>query len=59
MLNHPGAIRMILLHGKSFSFATTLLSKATSAKAWASRPFQGRLSSSTAQAKDAGTGEAN
>ena len=50
MLSHPGAIRMILLHGWSCNFSTNLAKMASSGKSYASRFSHGRLSASTAQA---------
>ena len=59
MLGHPGAIRMILLHGESCSFSTTLPNMAVGGKTYASRSFHVRLSTSTAVARGSGTGDTN
>ena len=59
MLGHPGAIRMILLHGESCNFSTTLPNMADGGKVYASRSYHGRLSASTAVAKGSGTGDTN
>ena len=58
MLGHPRAIRMILLHGKSFNFSTTLPNMADW-KVYAFRSYHGRLSASTAVARGSGTGDPN
>ena len=55
MLGHPGAIRMILLHGESCNF-TTLPSMADG-EVYAFRSYHGRLSTSTAVARGSGTGD--
>ena len=52
MLGHPGAIRMILLHGESCNFSTT-------GKVYAFRSYHGRLSASTAVARGSSTGDTN
>ena len=57
MLGHPGAIRMILLHGESYNFSTTLPNMADGGKVHAFRSYHGRLSTSTAVAKRSGTGD--
>ena len=57
MLGHPGAIRMILLHGESCNFSTTLPNMADGGKVYAFRSYHGRLSTSTAVAKRSGTGD--
>ena len=44
MLGHPGAIRMILLHGESCNFSTTLPNMADGGKVYAFRSYHGRLS---------------
>ena len=59
MLGHPGAIRMILLHGKSCNFSTTLPDMADGAKVHAFRSYHGRLSAFTAVARRSGTGDTN
>ena len=56
MLGHPGAIRMILLHGESCNSSTTL---ADGGKVYASRSYHGRLSASTAVAGGSGTSDTN
>ena len=58
MLGHPGAIRMILLHGQSCNFSTTLPNMADG-KVYAFRSYHGRLSASTAVAWGFGTGDTN
>ena len=58
MLGHPGAIRMILLHGESCNF-TTLPNMADGEKVYAFRSYHGRLSTSTAVARGSGTGDTN
>ena len=58
MLGHPGAIRMILLHGESCNF-TTLPNMVDGGKMYAFRSYHGRLSASTAVAKGSGTGDTN
>ena len=58
MLGHPGAIRMILLHGESYNF-TTLPNMADGGKVYAFRSYHGRLSASTAVARGSGTGDTN
>ena len=58
MLGHPGAIRMILLHGESCNF-TTLPSMTDGGKVYAFRSYHGRLSASTAVARGSGTGDTN
>ena len=55
----PGAIRMILLHGESCNFSTTLPKMAAGGKAYASRPSHDRLSASTAVARGSSTGDTN
>ena len=60
MLGHPGAIRMILLHGESCSFSTTLPNMADGEKVFKVYPFRsyhGRLSTSTAVVRGTGTGD--
>ena len=57
MLGHPGAIRMILLHGESYNFSTTLPNMADGGKVYAFRSYHGRLSASTAVARGSGTGD--
>ena len=59
MLGHPGAIRMILLHGESCNFSTTLPNMADGGKVYAFRSYHGRLSASTAVARGSGTGDTN
>ena len=59
MLGHPGAIKMILLHGESCNFSATLPNMATGGKAHASRSCHGRSSASTAVARQSGTGDTN
>ena len=59
MIGHTGAIRMIILHGYSLNFATTLPRMATGRKAYGSRHSQGRLRASTAQARESVTGDMN
>ena len=59
MLGHPEAIGMILLHGESFNFSTTLHNMAAGGKAYASRSSHGRLSASTAVVRGSGTGDTN
>ena len=56
MLGHPGAIRMILLHGQSCNFPTTLPNMADG-EVYAFRSYHGRLSTSTAVARGSGTGD--
>ena len=58
-VGHPGAIRMILLHGESSIFSTTLPNMAAGGKAYASRSSHGRPSASTAAARGSGTGDTN
>ena len=58
MLGHPGAIRMILLHGESCNFSTTLPNMAEG-KVYAFKSYHGRLSASTAVARGSGTGATN
>ena len=55
MLGHPGEIRMILLHGESCNFSTTLPNMADGGKVYAFRSYHGRLSASTAVARGSGT----
>ena len=43
MLGHPGAIRMILLHGESCNFSTTLPNMIDGGKVYAFRSCHGRL----------------
>ena len=57
MLGHPGAIRMILLHGESCNFSTTLPNMADGEQVYAFRSYPGRLSTSTAVARGSGTGD--
>ena len=57
MLGHPGANRMILLHGESCNFSTTLPNMADGGKEYAFRSYNGRLSASTAVARGSGTGD--
>ena len=57
MLGHPRAIRMILLHGESCNFSTTLPNIADGGKVYAFRSYHGRLSTSTAVARGSGTGD--
>ena len=52
MLGHPGAIRMILLHGESCNFSTTLPNMADGEKVYPFRSYHGRLSTSTAVARE-------
>ena len=59
MLGHPGAIRMIFLHGESCNFSTTLPNMADGGKVYAFRSYHGRLSVSTAVARGSGTGDTN
>ena len=59
MLGHPAAIRMILLHGESCNFSTTLPNMADGAEVYAFRSYYGRLSASTAVARGSGTGDTN
>ena len=59
MLGHPGAIRIILLHGESCNSSTTLPNMVDDGKVYASRSYQGRLSASTAVARGSGTGDTN
>ena len=59
MLGHPGAIRMIILHGESCNFSTTLPNMADGGKVYAFRSYHGRLSASTAVARGSGTGDTN
>ena len=59
ILGHPRAIRMILLHGESCNFSTTLPNMAAGGKAYASRSSPDRLSTSTAEARGSGTGDTN
>ena len=51
MLGHPGAIRMILLHGESRNFSTSLPKMAAGGKECASTSSHGMLSASTAVAR--------
>ena len=57
MLGHPGAIRMILLHGESCNLSTTLPNMADGEKVYPFRSYHGRLSTSTAVARGTGTGD--
>ena len=57
MLGHPGAIRMILLHGESCSFSTTLPNMAAGGKVYSSRSSHDRLSASTAEARRSRTSD--
>ena len=50
---------MILSHGESCNFSTTLPNMAAGGKAYASRSSNGRLSVSTAVARGSGTGDTN
>ena len=59
MLGHPGAIRIILLHGESCNFSTTLPNMSDGGKVYAFRSYHGRLSASTAVARGSGTGDTN
>ena len=59
MLGHPGAIRMILLHGESCNFSTTLPNMADGGKVYAFRSYDGRLSASTAVARGSSTSDTN
>ena len=59
MLGLPGAIRMILLHGESCNFSTTLPNMADGGKVYAFRSYHGILSASTAVARGSGTGDTN
>ena len=59
MLGHPGAIRMILLHGESCNSSTTLPNMVDGGKVYASRSYHGRLSASNAVARGSGTGDTN
>ena len=59
ILGHPGAIRIILSHGESCNFSTTLPNMAAGGKAYASRSSHGRLSASTAVVRGSGTGDTN
>ena len=59
MLGHPGGIRMILLHGESCNFSTTLPNMVDGGKVYAFRSYHGRLSGSTAVARGSGTGDTN
>ena len=52
ILGHPGAIRMILLHGESCNMAD-------GGKVYAFRSYHGRLSASTAVARGSGTSDTN
>ena len=52
MLGHPGAIRMILLHGESCNFIT--LPNMADGEVYAFRSYHGRLSTSTAVARGSG-----
>ena len=53
------AIRMILLHGESCNFSTTLPNMADSWKVYAFRSYHGRLRASTAVARGSSTGDTN
>ena len=59
MLGHPGANRMILLHGDPCNFSTTLPNMADSGKVYAFRSYHGRLNAFTAVAWGSGTGDTN
>ena len=48
---------MILLHGESCNFSTTLPNMADGGKVYAFRSYPGRLSASTAVARGSGTGD--
>ena len=48
---------MILLHGESCNFSTTLPNMADGEKVYAFRSYHGRLSTSTAVARGSGTGD--
>ena len=50
---------MILLHGESCNFSTTLPNMADGGKVYAFRSYHGRLSASTAVARGSGTGDTN
>ena len=56
MLGHPGAIRMILLHGESCNSSTTLPNMVDGV---CFQSYHGRLSASTAVARGSGTGDTN
>ena len=58
-IGDPGAIRMILLHGESCIFSTTLPNMAAGGKAYASSSSHGRLSASTAVARGSSIGDTN
>ena len=55
MLGQPGAIRMILLHGESCNFSTTLPNMADGEKVYPFRSYHGRLT--TAVVRGSGTGD--
>ena len=59
MLGHPGVIRMILLHGESCNFSTTLPNMADGGNVYAFRSYHGRLRASTAVARGSSTGDTN
>ena len=59
ILGHPGVIRMILLHGQSYNFSTTLPKMAAGGKAYVSRSTHDRLSASTAETRGSGTSDTN
>ena len=50
---------MILLHGESCNFSTTLPKMASGGKAYVSRSSHGRLSAFTAVARGSGMGDTN
>ena len=50
---------MILLHGESCNFSTTLPNMTDGGKVYAFRSYHGRLSASTAVARGSGTGDTN
>ena len=50
---------MILMHGESCNFSTTLPKMADGGKVYAFRSYHGRLSASTAVARGSGTGDTN
>ena len=50
---------MILLHGESYNFSTTLPKMAAGGKVYASTSSHGRLSASTAVVRESGAGDTN
>ena len=48
---------MILLHGESYNFSTTLSKMVGGGKAYASRSSHGRLGASTAVVRESGAGD--